>query len=255
MTGQIDLTGQVAIVTGAGRGIGQAIARRLARAGYFVVASDRKGAMAEETAARIGAEIGADRCRAVELDVTSRAAVTDVVAATAAELGGVHLAVNNAMWIRYAPLGSASETDVDRMVNVGIKGPLWMAQALREPMRAQGGGSIVNIASVAALLSTPDAAVYSAVKGALVSLTRQLAGDLGGDNIRVNAIAPGTIDTEGARGAMSEEAREYRLQRAPLGRLGTPGDIAEAVLYLGGPASSFVTGQLLTVDGGITAQM
>jgi len=141
------------------------------------------------------------------------------------------------------------------MLDVGVKGPLWMAQAVRGPMRQQGGGSIVNIASVAAFLSTPNAAVYSAVKGALVSLSRQLAGDLGADNIRVNAIAPGTIDTPGSLGAMSDEARAYRLQRAPLGRLGSPGDIAEAVLYLGSPASSFVTGQVLIVDGGITARM
>jgi NAD(P)-dependent dehydrogenase (short-subunit alcohol dehydrogenase family) len=242
---------QVALITGAGRGIGQAIARRLADAGYFVIASDRKVSMAEETAD----EIGRDRAKAVELDVADRAAVGTAVREAVAEFGGVHLAVNNAMWIRYAPLGSITEADVDRMVNVGVKGPLWMAQALHEPMRKCGGGSIVNIASVAALLSTPDAAVYSAVKGALVSLTRQLAGDLGPDGIRVNAIAPGTVETAGARAAMSDEARAYRLQRAPLGKLGTPADIAEAVLYLGGPAASFVTGQVLTVDGGITARM
>jgi NAD(P)-dependent dehydrogenase (short-subunit alcohol dehydrogenase family) len=242
---------KVALVTGAGRGIGQATARRLANAGYFVIASDRKGGLAEET---IG-QIGPDRGSAVELDVTDRAAVAAAVGAAVAEHGGLHLVVNNAMWIRYAPLGEVTETDVDRMLDVGIKGPLWMAQAVHEPMRRQGGGSIVNIASVAALLGTPNAAVYSAVKGALVSLTRQLAGDLGSDNIRVNAVAPGTIETPGARGVMSDEARAYRLQRAPLGRLGTPEDIAEAVLYLGGPASSFVTGQVLTLDGGITARM
>ncbi|HEX3956331.1 MAG TPA: SDR family oxidoreductase [Trebonia sp.] len=245
------MTSQIALVTGAGRGIGQAIAHRLADAGYFVIASDRKGGLAEETIGQIGPERG----RAVELDVTDRTAVAAVVNATVAEFGGLHLAVSNAMWIRYAPLSEVSESDVDRMVDVGVKGPLWMAQALQEPMRRQGGGSIVNIASVAALLSTPNAAVYSAVKGALVSLTRQLAGDLGTDNIRVNAIAPGTIDTPGARVAMSDEARDHRRNRAPLGRLGLPADIAEAVLYLGGPASSFVTGQLLTVDGGITARM
>jgi NAD(P)-dependent dehydrogenase (short-subunit alcohol dehydrogenase family) len=243
--------GQVALVTGAGRGIGQAIARRLADAGYFVIASDRKADMAADT---VG-EIGGRRARAVELDVTDRVAVAEAVGAAVAEFGALHLVVNNAMWIRYAPLEQVSEIDVDRMVDVAIKGPLWVAQAVREPMRRQGGGAIVNIASVAALLSTPHAAVYSAVKGALISLTRQLAGDLGGDGIRVNAIAPGTIETAGARQAMSDEARAYRLQRAPLGRLGTPGDIAEAVLYLGSPASAFVTGQLLTVDGGITARM
>jgi len=245
------MAGQVALVTGAGRGIGQAIARRLADAGYYILACDRKADLAAQTISEIGPHHG----QAVELDVTDRAAVGAAVSAAVAELGGLHLVVNNAMWIRYAPLAQITETDVDRMMDVGVKGPLWMAQAVHEPMRRQGGGSIINIASVAALLSTPNAAVYSAVKGALISLTRQLAGDLGGDNIRVNAIAPGTIETLGARRAMSDEARAYRLQRAPLGRLGTPGDIAEAVLYLGGPASPFVTGQVLTVDGGITASM
>jgi NAD(P)-dependent dehydrogenase (short-subunit alcohol dehydrogenase family) len=242
---------QIALVTGAGRGIGQAIARRLAGAGYFVIASDRKAGLAQETVAGIGPGRGA----AIELDVTDRAATAAAVDGAVAEYGGLHLVVNNAMWIRYAPLAGVSESDVDRMLDVGVKGPLWMAQAVHQPMRRQGGGCIVNIASVAALLGTPDAAVYSAVKGALVSLTRQLAGDLGSDNIRVNAIAPGTVETPGSLRAMSGEARAYRLQRAPLGRLGSPEDIAEAVLYLGGPGSSFVTGQLLTVDGGITARM
>lgn len=241
----------VALVTGAGRGIGQAIARRLAGAGYFVVASDRSAAMAAKTAAIIGP----DRSRALELDVTSREAVSAAVGQIAEDLGGLNLVVNNAMWFRYAPLDQVMEKDVDRMLDVGVKGPLWMSAAVRGPMQRQGGGSIVNIASVAAFLSTPHAAVYSAVKGALVSLTRQLAGDLGEDNIRVNAIAPGTIETPGSLRAMSDEARAYRLQRAPLGRLGRPEDIAEAVVYLGGPAAAFVTGQVLTVDGGITAAM
>jgi len=245
------MTSQIALVTGAGRGIGQAIARRLADAGYFVVVSDRSGAMAEE----IASEIGPHHSVAIQLDVTSREAVAAAVSRTVGQYGALHLVVNNAMWFRYAPLSEVTEKDVDRMLDVGVKGPLWMAQAVRGPMRQQGGGSIVNIASVAAFLSTPNAAVYSAVKGALVSLSRQLAGDLGADNIRVNAIAPGTIDTPGSLGAMSDEARAYRLQRAPLGRLGSPGDIAEAVLYLGSPASSFVTGQVLIVDGGITARM
>ena len=245
------MTSQIALVTGAGRGIGQAIARRLADAGYFVVVSDRSGAMAEE----IASEIGPHHSVAIQLDVTSREAVAAAVSRTVGQYGALHLVVNNAMWFRYAPLSEVTEKDVDRMLDVGVKGPLWMAQAVRGSMRQQGGGSIVNIASVAAFLSTPNAAVYSAVKGALVSLSRQLAGDLGADNIRVNAIAPGTIDTPGSLGAMSDEARAYRLQRAPLGRLGSPGDIAEAVLYLGSPASSFVTGQVLIVDGGITARM
>lgn len=240
----------VALVTGAGRGIGAAVSRRLADAGYDVVVTDRIATMAADTASELG-----PRTEAHELDVTDRDAVGALVADVVARKGGIDLAVNNAMWIRYAELDAVTELDVDRMLGVGVKGPLWLSQAVAGPMREAGGGSIVNIASLAAYLGTPRAAVYSAVKGAVVSLTQQLASDLGRDGIRVNAIAPGTIETPGATAAMSDGDRAYRLQRAPLGRLGTPADVAEAVLYLGGPASAFVTGQVLRLDGGISAAM
>lgn len=238
----------IALVTGAGRGIGAAVARRLAAAGYEVVVTDRSGKMAADTAAEIGTE-------GHELDVTDRDGVHGLVDDIVARKGAIDLAVNNAMWIRYAALDEVTEIDVDRMLAVGVKGPLWVSQAVAGPMRAAGGGSIVNIASLAAYLGTPRAAVYSAVKGAVVSLTSQLATDLGAHRIRVNAIAPGTIETPGALAAMGETDREYRLQRAPLHRLGTPEDVAEAVLYLGGPTSGFVTGQVLRLDGGISAAM
>lgn len=244
----------VALVTGAGRGIGQAIARRLAHAGYRVVVSDRTGRMADETAAEIRRDTG-NSCVACELDVTDRDAVQRVVDEILTSWERIDLVVNNAMWIRYAPLHDVTELDVDRMLAVGVKGPLWMMEAVAGRMAEQGGGSIVNIASLAAYLGTANAAVYSAVKGAVVSLTQQLAFELGPRNIRVNAIAPGTIETPGALAAMSEQARAHRVERAPLGRLGKPSDIAEAVLYLGGPAANFVTGQVLRMDGGISVAM
>lgn len=243
----------VAFVTGAGRGIGAAVATRLARAGYAVAVTDRTEQLAQDTAAELTAA-GHDAA-AHQLDVTDRDAVCSVVDEVVASRGRIDLVVNNAMWIRYAALEAITETDADRMLAVGIKGPLWVAQAVADPMRSAGGGSVVNIASLAAYLGTPNAAVYSAVKGGVVSLTQQLARDLGSDGIRVNAIAPGTIETPGARAAMTDTDRAYRLQRAPLGRLGSPEDVAEAVLYLGSPASGFVTGQVLRLDGGISASM
>ncbi|WP_285700250.1 SDR family oxidoreductase [Actinomadura sp. NBRC 104412] len=242
---------KVAVVTGAGRGIGQATAVRLAEDGYMVIAADRVATMARRTEEMISG--GA--CRAAELDVTDRDAVNTLVRRVVEELGGVHVVVNNAMWFRYVPLADVTAKDTDRMLEVGVKGPLWMAQAVAGPMRAGGGGAIVNIASVAAMLGTPNAAVYSAVKGAVVGMTRQLATDLGPAGIRVNAIAPGTIETPGSVAAMTDAARAYRRQRSPLGRLGTPQDVAEAVAYLASDRAAFVTGQLLVVDGGITAAM
>lgn len=241
----------VAVVTGAGRGIGRAIAARLVAEGYEVVASDRTGSMAEETAHLVASEHLTPR----ELDVTDPESVQVAIDQIVAGFGRLDLVVNNAMWFRYAPLAEVTAKDVDRMLDVGVKGPLWMVQAAAEALGADGGGAVVNIASVAAVLGTGNAAVYSAVKGALISMTRELAGELGGRGVRVNAVAPGTIRTPGSVAAMSEESVAYRLQRAPLGRLGEPADIAEAVVYLGGPSSGFVTGQVLVVDGGITAVM
>lgn len=241
----------VAIVTGAGRGIGRSIALRLAEAGYAVEASDRTGSMAEETTAMDTS--GALTAR--ELDVTDRDATHHAVREVLATHGRLDLVVNNAMWMRYGALEQATDRDLDRMFDVGVKGPLWLSQAVAGPIADSGGGVIVNIASVAAMLGTPASAGYAAVKGAVVSMTRQLAVDLGPRGIRVNAVAPGTIRTEGQTAAMTPESVAYREQRAPLGRLGAPQDVADAVVFLGGPTATFVTGQVLVVDGGITAAM
>ncbi|MDN5895077.1 MAG: SDR family oxidoreductase [Nocardioides sp.] len=241
----------VAIVTGAGRGIGRAITLRLAREGYVVEASDRTGSMAEDTERE--ASSGAVTARG--LDVTDREATHEAVGEVFEHHGRLDLVVNNAMWMRYGPLPDVTHKELDRMFDVGVKGPLWLSQAAAGPMADSGGGAIVNIASVAALLGTPASAGYAAVKGAVVSMTRQLAVDLGPRRIRVNAVAPGVIQTEGQSAAMSAESVAYRKQRAPLGRLGVPEDVADAVTFLAGPEAAFITGQVLIVDGGITAAM
>lgn len=227
---------RVAVVTGAGRGIGAAVAERLARDGLRVVAADRAPGPAPPGGT------------ALALDVTDRGAVHDAFAA----LDRVDVVVNCAMWIRYAHITEVDEETADGMIAVGLKSCFWTTQAAYGPMRAQGGGVIVHMASPAALHGFPTAGVYSAVKGAVASLTRQSAVELAPDDIRVNAVVPGAVPTPGAREVVDDEGYEYRRQRTPLGRLGTPEDIAGAVAFLASRDAAFMTGQLLVVDGGIT---
>jgi NAD(P)-dependent dehydrogenase (short-subunit alcohol dehydrogenase family) len=230
------MTERLAVVTGAGRGIGQAVAARLAADGLRVIAADRDPSGAP------------DGCVATTLDVTDRAAVLDAFAG----LPRVDVVVNCAMWIRYAPIEQVDEETADGMIGVGLKSCFWTTQAALGPMRAQGGGSIVHMASPAALHGFPTAGVYSAVKGAVAAFTRQSAVELAPDNVRVNAVVPGAIPTPGAREVVDDAGYEYRRQRTPLGRLGTPEDIAGAVAFLASGDASFMTGQLLVIDDGIT---
>jgi NAD(P)-dependent dehydrogenase (short-subunit alcohol dehydrogenase family) len=221
---------RTAVVTGAGRGIGAAVAARLTADGLQVVGIDR--------------EPGTD----LTLDVTDRAAVLQALGA----LERLDVIVNCAMWIRYEPIEEVEEDTVDGMLAVGLKACLWTTQAALPPMRAQGGGVIVHMASPAALHGFPTAGVYSAVKGAVASFTRQSAVELAPAGIRVNALVPGAIPTPGARAVVDDAGYDLRRARTPLGRLGTPEDIAGAVSFLASDDASFMTGQLLVVDGGIT---
>jgi NAD(P)-dependent dehydrogenase (short-subunit alcohol dehydrogenase family) len=221
---------RVAVVTGAGRGIGAAVAARLAADGFRVVGIDRLP--------------GTD----LTLDVGDRDAVFEAFAS----LDRVDVVVNSAMWIRYANISEVDEETVDAMLAVGLKSLFWTTQAALEPMRAQGGGSIVHFASPAALHGFPTAGVYSAIKGAVASFTRQSGVELAPDNIRVNAVVPGAVPTPGAREVVDDAGYELRRRRTPLGRLGTPEDIAGGVAFLVSPDASFMTGQLLVLDGGIT---
>jgi NAD(P)-dependent dehydrogenase (short-subunit alcohol dehydrogenase family) len=241
---------KVAIVTGSARGIGAAVAEQLTQEGYAVVGLDTayNSTPGLPTAPAPGVY-------PISLDITDRRAVHDTVRAVRREIGGLHLVVNNAIWIRYAPLRDFDETTVDSMLAVGLKAVVWLSQAAAEHMADDGGGAIVNIASPAALLGIPGAAIYSAVKGAVVSLTRQNAVELAPLGIRVNAVAPNFTPTPGALSIVDEAGITHRRDRTPLGRLTEPEDVAHAVAYLASEKAALITGQLLCVDGGLTVSL
>jgi len=237
----------VAVVTGAGRGIGEAIAARLAGDGWIVIAVDRDA----EGVERLERGVGVGRVHAVRADVTDRAAVASLIDDVLARFGRVDAVVNNAMWVRYAPLAEMTEDTLDGMFAIGVKAPFWMTQAVLPHFRRRGAGAIVNVSSPAATRGFDGSSAYSAVKGAVTSLTLQASRELGPDGIRVNAIVPGAVPTPGAREVVDDEGYEIRRAMTALRRLGTPDDIAGAVAFLVGPDAAFVTGHLLHVDGGL----
>ncbi|WP_150954882.1 SDR family NAD(P)-dependent oxidoreductase [Microbacterium testaceum] len=239
---------RVVVVTGAGRGIGEAIARRLSSDGWTVVAVDRDADGIERLARSTTTE---GRVHAVRADVTDRTAVEALIDDVVRRFARIDAVVNNAMWVRYAPLPEVDDQMLDGMLAIGLKAPFWSTQAVIPHFRRQGGGAIVNLSSPAATRGFVGSSVYSAVKGAVASLTLQAARELGPDGIRVNAIVPGAVPTPGAREVVDEEGYEIRRSMTALQRLGTPDDIAGAVAFLVGADARFVTGHLLRVDGGL----
>jgi NAD(P)-dependent dehydrogenase (short-subunit alcohol dehydrogenase family) len=255
MGGLFDLRGKVAIVTGASRGIGEAIAERLAEAGAKVVLSSRKQDGLDPVAAAIKAKGG--EAIAVAAHNGEKEALQALAKTTLDTYGRVDILVNNAATNpHFGTLLDAEDSMWQKTIEVNLMGNVWLTQAVVPSMRQNGGGKIINIASVNGLRPGRMQGIYSITKAGIISLTQTLAMELGGDNIQVNAIAPGLVKTKFARVIWeNEDILNEMVQRTPAGRIGEPDDIAGIALYLASPASNFATGQVFVVDGGVTVPM
>ena len=240
---------QVAVVTGSGRGIGHAIAVRLAKEGARVASVSRTEANAQKTADEINA-LRSDAAKAYAVDVADKDAVQKAAAQILEDFGRVDILVNNAGVTRDGLSMRMSLDDWDTVLNTNLKGAFTFTQALMRSMIKQRSGRIINISSIAGLTGNAGQANYSASKAGLIGLTKTLARELASRGITVNAVAPGLIETDMTT-VLSEEIRQAILQKVPLGKLGEPDDIAGAVAYLASPEAKYITGQVLTVDGGM----
>jgi NAD(P)-dependent dehydrogenase (short-subunit alcohol dehydrogenase family) len=248
---EFSLEGKVALITGASRGIGRAIALRLARAGAAVVVSSRKLESVQPVASEI--ESAGGKALAVQAHVGRTDDVTTLVARTLEAFGRVDVAVNNAGTNpHFGPLLTADEGQWNKILDTNVTSIFRVCKAIAPHMEAQGGGKIINIASIAGLRPSPGMGVYSVSKAAILTLTQVLAVELGRANIQVNAIAPGVIKTRFSEVLwQTSQIAEPILSRTPLGRFGEPEDVAGLALYLASPDSNFVTGGVFVVDGGL----
>ncbi len=246
-----DLNGKVAVVTGASKGIGAAVARSLAAAGAAVVvnyASSKEGA--DKVVAEIKGKGG--KAIAVHGDVSKAADVKRLFAETTAAFGKLDILVNNAGVYAFQPLEEVSEGEFNRQFNTNVLGPILTTQ---EALRHFGnsGGSVINVSSLASTHNMPASTVYSATKSALDSVTRVLSNELAARKIRVNTIAPGGVETEGTHtaGVIGSDLEKQMVAGTPLGRLGQPDDIADVVTFIASDDARWITGALLQVAGGL----
>ncbi len=246
----MDLSDRVAIVTGGGRGIGRAIALKLAEAGASIIVNDIGDmAPAGEVAGEI-MRLGRDSL-AVPADVSQPADVASLVDTTVDKYGKVDILVNNAGITRDQLIVRMSDDDWDKVLEVNLKSVFLCSKAVLRYMMRQRWGRIVNISSIVGLIGNPGQANYSSSKAGIIGLTRTIAKEVASRGITCNAIAPGFIDTPMTQ-QLPEERRQELMNQVPLGFLGTPRDVAEAVAFLASEEARYITGQVLTVDGGIS---
>jgi NAD(P)-dependent dehydrogenase (short-subunit alcohol dehydrogenase family) len=239
------LAGRVCIVTGGAQGIGEACARRFAREAAHVVIADIDDARGAALAKELGGLY-------VHCDVGDKGQVDALVTQTVAAHGRIDVLVNNAGIFKAAEFLEVTEADFDAVLRINLKGSFLVGQAVARIMAAAGKGSIVNMSSVNGVLTIPTIASYNVSKGGINQLTRVMALSLAAQGVRVNAVAPGTIATELAAKAVltSDEAKAKIMSRTPMKRLGEPSEIADTVAYLASDAASYITGEIVVVDGG-----
>ena len=245
----LPLADQVAVVTGAGRGIGHAIALRLAQDGARVVVVSRQESNARRTADEINAA-APDQARAYAADVSDPAAIAALAKTIQADYDRIDILVNNAGVTRDGLSLRMSESDWDTVLDTNLKGAFFFIQAFQRAMLRARKGRIINISSVSGIAGQAGQANYSASKAGLIGLTKALARELASRTITVNAIAPGFITTDMTT-SLPDDLKKTVVANIPLGRFGQPEDIAAAVAFLAGPGAGYITGQVLTVDGGM----
>ena len=250
-----NLEGKVAIVTGAGRGIGQQIAKKLAEQGAKVAVVDLKAEWCEETVGLVKA--AGSEAIGLGCNVAESADVDATVKAVIAKFGTVDIMVNNAGITKDGLLMRMSDADWDAVLNVNLKGTFLFTRAVARPMMknkaadgTQAGGSIINIASVVGIMGNAGQANYTASKGGVIALTKTTAKELGSRNVRCNAVAPGFIQSK-MTDVLPEDVKKAYMDTIPLKRFGTAEDIAKCVAFLAGPDAAYITGQIVSVNGGM----